>query len=497
MKRYPLTIALASMLLAASSAVAAAQDGSTRALDDGAAPATEAAAPTTEAAPAAAVPVVDDADAARDAAAAAARSAAVRAGARQASKWRVRTRHDTIISWAPRYRLDTSTNPVGLEQQLGQSVDPLPLYHRVSLDASLAVDEKTALGLHLSGWGSVDLIQVADGGRGAGDIAIGYVEFSHSPLATWVGRRFLGYGPPGGLHVDGVGAGVRSGFGLFFEAFVGRPVTPIRTGLMGPQPSFTDSTVAYGARVGYEDAGSLAVGASFAELWGHGIVGKRTVDFSASWNPGILQLEGSVKVDALDPGIMQARAVAMLSITHDLQVDVNYLHIEPARWIAAWSILSAFETSTFDEAMAGVTVRPTRTLAVRGEGAARFNTLQSTGEQTLGYRADLSARLTPGADNGPTFRVQASRRDDGVLGYTVVTAGAAVDVWRGTIVSLDGAFAADDDGERLSAIGRGSCDLEVLEDFRVGATLSLGTSPFAESELRAMLRARWVAEVAE
>src|SRR5205823_5660056 len=103
----------------------------------------------------------------------------------------------------------------------------------------------------------------------------------------------------------------------------------------------------------------------------------------------------------------------------ELSLDVDYLHVEPSRWIPAWSILSAFESDTFDEAMGGATLRASRTLALRAEGAARIYTRQTTGEVRAGYRADLSARTMPGADNGPSLRLAGSRRDDGVVGYTV------------------------------------------------------------------------------
>lgn len=412
-----------------------------------------------------------------------------------ASQWRVRTRHDVVISWAPRYRLDTSTDPLGLEQQIWRAVDALPLYHRVSLDATLAIDESTSLGVHFSGWGSVDLLgDTSGGGLAAGDVAIGYVELSHQPLSAWAGRRFLTYGPPGGLHVDGGGAGVRSDVGLFADAFVGRPVTPIRTSLLGPQPDFTDTTVAYGARVGYEDAGTLALSASYAELWGHGVVGTRTIDVTGVWDPGVVHFEASVKVDALRLGVTQARAVAMVTLARELQIDLDYLHVEPARWIPAWSILSVFETNDFDEAMGGVTLRPSRTVALRGEGAARIYSMPSTGERHVGYRADLSFRMMPGVDQGTSLRVQGSRRDDGVLGYTVLTLGTAFDVWQGVIVAIDGAFAIDDAGARLTTIGRANVDFDVLHDLRLGATVSLARTTIADAELRAMLRARWAVE---
>lgn len=202
-----------------------------------------------------------------------------------------------------------------------------------------------------------------------------------------------------------------------------------------------------------------------------------------------------MKIYVLNPGIMQARAVALLTLMRELEVDVNYLHVEPSRWIAAWSILSAFETSNFDEVMTGVTVRVSRTLALRGEGAARVYSGRDERDASLGYRADLSARLMPGVDRGPSFRVQASRRGDGVLSYTVMTAGTAVDVWRGWIVAIDGGLALDDDGGRLSTIARANLDYDVLKTLRLGATASVARTPFVEAETRIMLRLRWTPEV--
>jgi hypothetical protein len=100
----------------------------------------------------------------------------------------------------------------------------------------------------------------------------------------------------------------------------------------------------------------------------------------------------------------------------------------------------------------------------------------------------------PGLAGEPTLRVQASRRDDGVVGYTVVTAGAAFDVVPRVIVALDGAFAIDDAGARMTTVGRTSLDVDVTSGFRLGGTFSLTHAPIADAELRAMLRARWDGE---
>lgn len=417
------------------------------------------------------------------------------APAADAPSWgHVRSRIDAIFSWAPRYRLQTSADPLGLEQELWRRVEMLALYHRVGLDATLRIDPSASVGLHFSGWGSLDLLADSSGAVAAGDVAIGYVELSVQPVEVWVGRRFLPYGPPGGVHVDGGGAAVRSSFGLYADAFVGRPVTPTRSSLLGPQTSFEGSRVAYGARVGWSEPGTFSASASYTELWAEGIVGSRTIDVAATGDPGPLHLEGTLKLDVASLGVVHAGVGVSAELVRELTVDADYLHVEPGRWIPTYSILSVFETSTFDEATAGATLRVSRTVALRLELAGRLYSGVRANEPTLGYRTDLTFRLAPRADRDPSARVLVSRRDDGTLGYTLVEIGGAVSPVDMLVVALDGALALDDAGGRLSTIGRASLDAVPRNDLAVGATIAVARTPFAESEVRAMVRARWSPE---
>lgn len=410
---------------------------------------------------------------------------------------RVHARHDAIFSWAPRYRLDVSRGPLGVEQQLWRRVETMPLYDRVSLDATYRIDETTSIALHASAWGALNLLEDAGGGFAAGDVAIGYAELSLGPVQLWLGRRFVTYGPPGGVHVDGGGASARTSFGLYVDGFVGRPVTPVRASLLGPSPSFEGASIAYGARVGWSQPGLFSAAASYAELWAGGIAASRVVDVVASGDPlGVLHLDGALKLDVDDVGVVQASIAASAELARELTIGAEYLHVEPGRWIPATSILSVFETTTFDEAMIGATVRPTRQLAFRLEAAGRLYSGAQQGEPTLGYRADLTARLAPVQDYDPALRVLVSRRDDGTIGYTLLEAGGAFDLIAAVLsLTLDGAFAIDDQGARLSMIGRASVDATPHRDVTVGGTLALAHTPFSEAELRAMIRARWTPEV--
>jgi hypothetical protein len=412
----------------------------------------------------------------------------------------LRSRHDVVLGWAPRYRLEVATDPLGLEQQLWRRVDMLPLYHRVSAAGAFRIDETTSLAIHFAGWGSINLLEDAGGGLGAGDVAIGFLELEHrsesfGSISAWTGRRFLPYGPPGGLHVDGIGVGARANVGIFVEAFVGRPVTPSFGSLAGPRTDFGDATIAYAARVGYSEPGAIAASASYAEIWSHGILGSRTIDLASHWDPGPLVVQGGVKLDVAQVGLVQARIGLAVPIAREVSLDADYLHLEPGRWIPSWSILSVFETSTFDELSIGGTVRPVRSLAVRAEVAGRLYTNELPGGPRPGYRADVSARLAPSVGDRTALRVLFSRRGDGVLDYSVVQAGTAIALLEELAVSIDGALALDDAGGRLSAIGRASVDVVPGEHWTIGGTLALAHTPFAEAELRAMLRARWAPEL--
>lgn len=415
--------------------------------------------------------------------------------ARTVRRTRARARHDVVLRWAPRYRLDTTTDPLGLEQQLWRRVDSLPLYHRAALDVTDLADGHVSL--HFAGWGALDLLADSEGGVAAGDVAIGYVEVELAPFDLWAGRRFVTYGPPGGLHVDGGGASTRTDFGMIVEAFVGRPVTPARVVLLGPEPGFEDeSAVAYGARVAYADAGTFGASAGYAERRGHGIVGSQTVDLAGYWYPGPLRVEAGTKVDVRDPGVAQARIGAALRVAPQVTVDADYLHLEPGRWIPPWSILSVFETTTFDEVSVGGTWRPMRPLTLRAELAGRMYSRPSgQTEPNLGYRAEVMARVLPLPDPGVRLRVLASRRDDGVVGYTVVMAGVAFDPWPAWVVAFDGAFAIDDAAQRDSLLARATVELTPEEAWKIGVTLSLARTPIVEAEARAMLRASWSPEV--
>ncbi len=417
-------------------------------------------------------------------------SAALAQGASQETpRKRVRARYDTLLRWAPRYQLSTTEGPLGLQQQYWRRADALPLYHRITVDASNLIDGTTSV--HFSGWGALNLLADSTGAFAVGDIAIGYAEFSLSPLRSWAGRRFVTYGPPGGLHVDGIGMSLRAQGGFTAEIFLGRPVTPNRNNVVGGQASFEGPAFAYGARLAYAYANRLRTSLAYAESIREGMTGSRTIDAAGSWYQGAFRFESAAKIDVLNLGLAQAQVVGSWRASALVECGLAFLHVEPGRWIPAWSILSVFETSTFDELSLATTLRVARPISVRAEIAGRKYSAQDEQEARFGYRGDLTARGMPTPRSSLRWRINVSRRDDGVVGYTLLNGGIGIRPWTAVVTSIDGSFAIDDEGGRDSALLRLSADYEPSAAWILGATVSLARTPLAEAEMRGLLRASW------
>lgn len=405
---------------------------------------------------------------------------------------RIRIRLDTVLRWTPQYVLDVRQTPEGREQSFWRSVDQIPLYERMSLDARHLADGH--LDIHMSAWGVLDTTFGVDGeGEVAGDFAVGYARYHRGPVAGWAGRRFVPWGPPGGLHVDGGGAEVRLPFGLMAEAFAGRPVTPTRRSLLGPSPSLSEPTVAYGGRVGYARPGRVAASVAFVERWAGGIRADRLLTLDASARPHArIQANTDIVFDVTSQTVEQATVLVDWLVASRLDVGVGFSHVEPASLLPAWSILSVFEASVYDEGTLSATVRPSRRFAIAVDASLRHYRFESDLPQDheddpYGYRIGTTFRLLPSAA-GLSLRVGASRRYDGVLGYTVVQGSTAFVVLHPVVMALEAAFAIDDEGERESLLARVALDAPLTDRLRFGGAVDVARTPIAEAELRVLLR---------
>lgn len=413
-----------------------------------------------------------------------------------ASEVRVTARADLFFRVTPQARLTVEETPSGVEQRYWRALTTAPLYARAAVDVQGLAGGRVEA--HLAGFGAVDLA-VSTEQPAAGDLALAWARVSGQVLSGWGGRRFVEWGLPGGLHVDGIGAEVRPLAGLSVEALVGRPVSPRYTGSLGPVGAFDGAAAAWGLRARYLHAGRLAVALAWMERWQEGIPGQRIASADAVWSVSSrVDVRGAVMLDAADLRVVQARGDVVVVPTRRWDVTAGWSHADVAALIPRWSILSAFAGPVYDEVFAGATWRATRGFGLGAEAALRVldvpgRTLEQQGPP-LATRFDVRARfMAPGG--GPQGLVHFSRRDDGVASLSVLRASAAFPVAARLDAMVEAAAALDGDdftAPRSAYYGRVGAEVHLGEAWRVGATVDVARAVTTPLELRAALHATWL-----
>lgn len=407
----------------------------------------------------------------------------------------VRVRIDSVFRGVPRYVLTASDQQASAADRYWRTVTLAPIMARATLDArGLAGGHLEA---HLNAWGAVDLAVADPQTYAAGDLAVAWARYAAGPWGAWAGRRFVSWGAPGGVHVDGIGAEVTAG-GFNAEVMVGRPVTPAYGALVGAQPSFDGVSAAFGARVGWMQAGTFAASASYLERWAYGVAGVRALSLDASFTPTErLDMRAAIVVDAAGGGVTQASADLDWTPASWGLVGLGYAHVDPSRLIPKWSILSVFATQVFDELRGAFTWRPARVVSLRIEGAGqRYDVPGSNEDARWGSRVEAMLRVTS-RDRTRQGTLSASRRDDGVRPLTLVRVAGMWTLPRDVGVALEGAAALDDDdpsSSRTSLYARAAVEVPLGRGWRIGAAVDGVRSPIALSEVRALAHGSWTYE---
>jgi hypothetical protein len=403
---------------------------------------------------------------------------------------------DTVLRWAPRYVVRIDGREIGTDQLYWERVDQLPLYQRANLDATWQGPEGWSADIHTSAWGALDLTFHEGGGIAAGDFALLYGRGSYGPVSLWLGRRFVPWGPPGGMHIDGGGVEARTRFGLAAEAVIGRPVTPIYGPLTGPHLAFEGATLAYGARLGYRYPGRVSASLAYVERWAEGIAADRLISVEATAVPHRrIDLRGSLIFDPADVAVEQATVQLYVIATDFLEMDLGYAHTDPSRLLPRWSILSVFATGIYHEGSLGGTFTVASNMLLRVEGAFRWYLVPGREDEEAGwwgYRVDATIRWLP-SQGRFRFLLGASRRADELVGLTLMHGSASARVGARLILAVEAAVALDDERHdaKDSYLGRASGEVAIGSDWFLGATIDLARTPYVDFEARGMVRASW------
>ena len=425
---------------------------------------------------------------------------AERAAAEESSPWRTRVRLDSVLRWAPRYVVEVDRTEWAADRLFWRRVDILPLYFRVGLDSNWSPPESSwAADVHASAWAGLALtLDQTAPGLAAGDFALAYGRVTYKPVTIWAGRRFVPWGPPGGLHLDGGGLQFHTPFGLIGEAVIGRPVTPVYDNLLGVQPSFAGATLAHGLRLGYRHPGRLSASLAYSERWSKGIAADRLFSAEITAVPTRrLDLRGSLVFDPAERAVEQASGQVFVLVTDLFEVDAGYAYADPSRLIPKWSLLSAFASGAFHEASLGTTLDVAEAHFVRVEGAGRRYIVPGRADSDhearwWGYRLDLVYRWVPRSRHFQ-LRTGLSRRADEVAGLSVLHGAFGWAFGRRFETAVEGALSMEDDRNRArdSYLSRFTFAVEVARHWHLSLSLDGARTAFVKAELRGMVRATW------
>lgn len=400
---------------------------------------------------------------------------------------RVRVRHDTVLRYLPRYELTVDNAAASSSSRYWRRIDELPIYELLSLDADGLREGTTEA--HISAWGAWDLTIPEDGDVLSGDFATAWARTRMRPFALWAGRRFVTWGVPGGLHVDGLGVELQTDFGLHVELIGGRPVSAVGTTL-GSHSEFESPKGVYGVRVGYEEPGTLAASVSYLERWMEGIAADRAIMGTVSFRPfSRLDMLATATFD-VNAGVEEARAQIAYLIVDELEPDIAYIHADPQKLLPAWSLLSMFATAVYDEAELGATVRVSEQVAGRAELALRHSYVPGGNDADTywGYRANLLVRWRPVVGR-TEFVGEVSRRNEADTTLMVGRLGAAFEPIHPLRLAATIGVAADEhDSERTALLLRGAAEMPFGSSWSTALTVDVARTPIALEEVRALLR---------
>jgi hypothetical protein len=397
-------------------------------------------------------------------------------------------RQDAILNISPRYVLQTSDTATSAAARFWHRVEQMPVYERVSLDAEGLADG--AVETHVLAWAAGDVLVPRGGQAVNGDFATAYGRAQLlPPLGAWVGRRFVTWGLPGGLHLDGAGAEYRSKIGVHAEALAGRPVTSAFTTL-GAHSEFRQPTFAYGARVGYEEPGYLSADVSYLERAAEGITADRTLMGTVAYRPHPrVDVFGSSSVD-VSRGLQEARVEVAYLATADLEPDLGYIHADPQKLLPSWSLLSMFASDAYDEGEVGVTTRFSPAITGRVELALRHAYLPGNEhhDNDYGHRENALVRVAP-YGGGTQLVLEVSRRQLGATALLITRAAASFPAYRTLRVAPElGAAFDEHDKNRNAVLARAAAELPIGLRWRTALTLDFARTPIALAEVRSMLR---------
>ncbi|MDD5305757.1 MAG: hypothetical protein PHU25_00410 [Deltaproteobacteria bacterium] len=423
---------------------------------------------------------------------------------------------DTRVSGSLRSEMFMSERPqmhdLGGGRYGLRTLDVYPFYETIELRA----DElgHPGLSVHFQGWAGLDLADVYFDQRVVADPTYLYMQFASSGLDLRLGRQMLFTGATRGLRMDGLDVSYESPVHLGLEAFGGLPVEPD----LGPdwyreQPdtSYDDYGAggsdweregqwdyAAGGRVFYRLAGRVSAGVSFLRLMELGEVGRQLVGVDLDVTPiDLFGVSSNVAIDLPSRDVQEANAAVDIFPVDVFHFSVDYRHANPTLLLSHMSIFSVFSNSEYDAVGGVARFLPLAWLTLEAgyhELLYGWKAPAAVGDKNrldLGYDVVGGARVRYGDKGKGTALVEYRRFAQDVTGMHQLRAGAVVPLFLDPLAaSTDLYVDLYDDAYNGQTVGfLGDVGLFYrLEEWEAGGAFTAGVTPYAEHELRGMLR---------
>ncbi len=403
-----------------------------------------------------------------------------------------------------------------------RSENVYPFYNTISLRA----DEvgHPGLSIHFQGWAGLDLADVYFDQRFVADPTYLYLQFRHFGLDARLGRQMIFSGAAQGLRIDGANVSYQTPFYLGFQALGGLVVSP----KYGPDwyrgqegddwqdwsaGGFSDweregefGDYAAGGRLFYRMAGSVSAGLSFVHTTRNKEVDRQVAGADLDVVPADwIAVTGDALLAIPVAALMEANAGVDVFPSDLISFGVSYRHADPTLYISRMSIFSVFSNEKYDAVGGSVRVSPLGWLALHGGYSHHFyRYIQDTDEDAdadvshesaleMGYEVEGGIRATS-REFGARALLDYRRIRQDLNGVHQLRLGGSIPIAK-TDLRAGGNVFFDIYDEELSDQGfgvLGDVSLHWLyEDWTVGGAFTAGITPYAEHELRGLIKASY------
>lgn len=381
----------------------------------------------------------------------------------------------------------------------------LPVYQYVQLSArdQRIVSDGTGLDLELSAWSRGELGSTRSERGADGDVQTANVGYHRGPFTVRIGRQQVAGGAARYTRLDGVVLDAELGAGFDARIYTGLSVLPrwnerpaytylgAAADSRLKDPALTDTRQRSdfflgGGRLGFT-AGQARLGVSFHEQHESGGLGRRTLSLDGSTHLSTAVSAGASASAELDAErLAEARAWLDATPLRELDLELEWLHTEPALFLSRQSVLSVFSTADYDEGGAHAVARAGDRITLEAGSWAELY----SGSRP-GARAEVATRVIADAAGKSTMRLAYARvltPDNGYHSLRSTLTQRIVARLSGTLEAYAYLYDHAIRGYRSSTVYSGTLEYRPARGFGVLWGASLMHSPYANLDAQTQLR---------